>query len=498
MKDDKGLTCQQLGEAVAAIVEAKVEKAKVGYSISESGEENFRQHFYDNLTESDWVDYQWQNKTGIYEKFFKEYANLHSIDRVEVMATGTWKGDPYTEQDLDNMVSAFNDLSFKPRLKLDHGSQKIADGLPALGYVSKLWREGKKLVASFVDIPKTIYELIKNKAYNSVSSEVWFNRVFEGKVRPRVLTAVAFLGDKLPAVDTLKDISAMYSLPGEGGELRAYSVEDYEPEKDYSAKINIKASLDALRALVKAGKLGKLKENQLADPSAIWSGVGGSFTSCVSTLEGKSGITDAKALCAWLHHEAEGTWPAESSKQTKNTEEDNTMNEEQKKEMEDLKAKNAELEKTVEEKDKETESFKAEMAKKEEAVRKEKRDTWLEKYSTGDDIKIAPVEKPIVEFLMETLDSGNEDVKKLSLEKEELTPIQAFQKLFEKRAGLSGILRELSTSDATHKGEGAIGLDEEVALYMKENDDKTYADAVAFLQMTKPELFKDYARPESE
>jgi len=414
------------------------------------------------------------------------------------MATGTWKGDPYTEQDLDNMVTAFNTLSFKPRLKLDHGSQKITDGLPALGYVSKLWREGKKLVASFVDIPKTLYELIKNKAYDSVSSEVWFNRVFEGKQWPRVLTAVALLGDKFPAVETLKDISAMYSLPGEGGELRAYSAEDYKPEKNYFAKVNIKASLDALKDLVKAGKIGKLKENQLADPSAIWSGVGGSFTSCVSTLEGKSGITDANALCAWLHHEAEGTWPAESSKQTKHSKEDSPMTEQEIKDMEDLKAKNAELEKTVEEKGKETETFKAELAKKEEAVRKEKRDAWLEKYSTGDDAKIAPVEKPMVEFLMESLDGDEEGVKKLSLDKEELIPLEAFQRLFEKRAGLSGIMRELSTSNATQKGEGAIGLDEEASLYMKENVGKTYAEAVEYLKVNKPELFKEYARPESE
>lgn len=487
MKDDKGLTCTQLGEAVAAIVEAKIQK---------SNQSQLPAFVYNSLTEQD----------------FKEYAlpATRELKGVEVCAVGFWKGDHYTHEDLEEIVNNWQELCknkkvFDTRFKLDHGNQEITDGLPAIGYITNLWKSGKKLFADISKVPNQIHDLIKVGAYKSLSPEIWFNRVFDGKRYRRVMTAISLLGDKLPAMETLNDITKLfyevdYSLPGNGGELRAYSIDDYKPEENYFAKVNIKASLDALKDLVKAGKIGKLKENQLADPSAIWSGVGGSFTSCVATLEGKDGITDANALCAWLHHEAEGTWPAESSKQTKHTEEDKKMDEKLTKENEDLKAKNAELEKGLEEKNKETESFKAEMAKKDEAVRKEKRDAWLEKYSTGDDLKITPFEKPIAEFLMESLDSngGTEEVKKLSLEKEELTPLQAFQRLFEKRAGLSGILRELSTSDATHKGEGAIGLDEEVALYMKENVGKTYAEAVDYLRVSKPELFKEYSRPEPE
>jgi len=45
-----------------------------------------------------------------------------------------------------------------------------------------------------------------------------------------------------------------------------------------------------------------------------WGSWAGSFTGCVEVLSGKPGITEPEALCAWLHHEAEGVWPSEKEK----------------------------------------------------------------------------------------------------------------------------------------------------------------------------------------
>jgi len=42
-----------------------------------------------------------------------------------------------------------------------------------------------------------------------------------------------------------------------------------------------------------------------------WGKWAGSFTKCEQVLAGKPGITDEKALCAWLHKQGEGKWPAE-------------------------------------------------------------------------------------------------------------------------------------------------------------------------------------------
>lgn len=44
-----------------------------------------------------------------------------------------------------------------------------------------------------------------------------------------------------------------------------------------------------------------------------WRSWAGSHTACVRGLRGKPGIGDAEALCAWLHKQAEGKWPAEGS-----------------------------------------------------------------------------------------------------------------------------------------------------------------------------------------
>lgn len=42
-----------------------------------------------------------------------------------------------------------------------------------------------------------------------------------------------------------------------------------------------------------------------------WEEWAGSFTRCVEQLQGKEGIDNPEALCAWMHHEATGNWPAE-------------------------------------------------------------------------------------------------------------------------------------------------------------------------------------------
>lgn len=46
-----------------------------------------------------------------------------------------------------------------------------------------------------------------------------------------------------------------------------------------------------------------------------WDDWAGSFDKCVSALGSKPGITDPEALCAWMHHEAEGTWPGEKARE---------------------------------------------------------------------------------------------------------------------------------------------------------------------------------------
>ncbi len=145
---------------------------------------------------------------------FSDGKHTFDLNNVEIFAAGTWNKQEFKTVDLDNMVDNFGRLSdLRAPLKLGHADkQKIAqnEGLPALGYVSKLWREGEKLFANFREVPRQIYELIKRKAYGRFSVELIRNYNYRGNLYGNVLTAVALLGDELPAVQTLKDILDLY------------------------------------------------------------------------------------------------------------------------------------------------------------------------------------------------------------------------------------------------------------------------------------------------
>lgn len=142
---------------------------------------------------------------------------LKSIYSVEVFSVGTWNGDAYTESDLDEMVTGFNEnkATLQPPLKLGHnkGQELLqSDGLPAAGWVGNLYRVGKKLMADFVDIPEKIYEILQKGAYKKVSAEIYWNIDVAGKEYSRLLAGVALLGADMPAVQTLNDILAMYAI----------------------------------------------------------------------------------------------------------------------------------------------------------------------------------------------------------------------------------------------------------------------------------------------
>lgn len=143
----------------------------------------------------------------------------NSIQGLEIFATGKWNGDPYSADDLDEMVRAFGAVGFKPPLKLGHSEkQKIlkGEGLPAAGWVDSIYRKGKKLLADVRDIPDTIYQLIKSRAYDRVSAEIYWNYTDSesGKKFPRVLRAIALLGQDIPEVTNLKAISEMFDEHG--------------------------------------------------------------------------------------------------------------------------------------------------------------------------------------------------------------------------------------------------------------------------------------------
>lgn len=133
----------------------------------------------------------------------KQMSESVEIKGVEIFAIGKWHGDEYTEKDLDSMVESFSNKGFEAPVKLGHNKAQEKDGQPAFGWIERVYREGKKLLADFSDVPKKVAEAIRNKQYRQVSSEIIWNYK-EGM--PRVLRAVALLGADIPAVKGLEPL----------------------------------------------------------------------------------------------------------------------------------------------------------------------------------------------------------------------------------------------------------------------------------------------------
>lgn len=147
----------------------------------------------------------------------------------EIFASGTWNGLQFDERALEDIVSSFEALGLSGRvpLKFGHDSAKpMKDGQPALGWVSKVWREGRKLLADFANVPDKVMQLIKDKAYKHVSVELVRNIKAGTREIPWTLDAVALLGADAPAVGILKELSAhtaSATLHLRGGERFAFT-----------------------------------------------------------------------------------------------------------------------------------------------------------------------------------------------------------------------------------------------------------------------------------
>lgn len=138
------------------------------------------------------------------------------ITGVEIFAVGTWNGDEYTAEDLQQIVTNFAELKGRidPPVKLGHNEdQKFLEreGYPAAGWVDKVYMWGDKLVADLVGVPAKIADLIDVQAYRKVSAEIWWNfGELGGKTYDKVLKAIAFLGEEIPAVADIGDITGLY------------------------------------------------------------------------------------------------------------------------------------------------------------------------------------------------------------------------------------------------------------------------------------------------
>lgn len=170
-------------------------------------------------------------------------AELETVDLigVEILSAGgpvhgigsPPEGDYWTPDDLRAMAVADAELGdeLKPPAKIGHSDiqalvQNSAEELgleitpgemPAVGWVEnvRVNDDGSKLLADIMAVPKKLSELLETGAWRTRSVELAkVTSQSTGKVYDWVVTGLAWLGGKMPAVRTLDDVVALYEDAG--------------------------------------------------------------------------------------------------------------------------------------------------------------------------------------------------------------------------------------------------------------------------------------------
>lgn len=180
------------------------------------------------------------------------------IDSVPILAAGgpyhgkgsPAKGDFFTEDYLNELAANNTALAgeVKPANKIGHSKAQrllVNSGLatddderPAAGWLQNFRVEkddagGAKLLADIKGIPASFAKLLKSNAFRTRSVEISKVTAQSGDGKGKklsVISGLAWLGAKAPAVRTLDDIAALYS--GTGDELLAMLSADEEVDDD--------------------------------------------------------------------------------------------------------------------------------------------------------------------------------------------------------------------------------------------------------------------------
>lgn len=212
---------------------------------------------------------------------------------VELMTVGTWEGRGcptggcvFTSETLreiaEDTQTAFAE-GLKSPVKLGHGEaqQILAEaGLPAAGWLENVRLNGSAIVSDIKQVPKRIADIMEAGGWRNRSVEL---RRRNGRL---VLTGLALLGMKLPAIDTLKDIEALYAELDLG-----------EPDETvlvFANKDDVDHSLEWLSAIVERHPTAKQQVESLR--RAISGGHDMELTTIAARLGLASDVTEEQVL----------------------------------------------------------------------------------------------------------------------------------------------------------------------------------------------------------
>lgn len=167
-------------------------------------------------------------------------TNLEVLEPVEVFSVGLHPTDEgqreYTHEDLERIVANFGQLSdpasavpvlLEPTVVLGHEEDgdenkfwaNLSTGIPSVGRVTKLWKQGDKLLARLEDIHPDIQKALAAKMYRKVSAEIYDDFQDQGKSYGMALRRIAFLGGEIPQVKDLADILAHVKMSEKSGKV---------------------------------------------------------------------------------------------------------------------------------------------------------------------------------------------------------------------------------------------------------------------------------------
>lgn len=129
-------------------------------------------------------------------------SGLIRIQPVELFRVGEWNGDDYSEEDLQEMVSAFSKVGYRVPITLGHVK---GTGQPAHGWVESIWVHNDTLMGCLLVVPE-LHQAIQQRKFGHVSVEIYWDLKRDNQSFPRALKAVAILGAETPAVSDLRPL----------------------------------------------------------------------------------------------------------------------------------------------------------------------------------------------------------------------------------------------------------------------------------------------------
>ena len=189
---------------------------------------------------------------------------------VEIFRTGKWNGDVYDRRDLQDIVDAFDKVGFVPPVKLGH---KESSGGMAHGWIKAIRLAGDRLVADFMNVPKKVFDAIKSRGFDTVSSEIYWDLERNGRKFRRALKAVALLGAEIPAVADLAPLRSVVNsvADAEFDHVATYSIQvkefdDMKTIEELTAQVaDLTTKLTAAEARATAAETAKASGEADAD-----------------------------------------------------------------------------------------------------------------------------------------------------------------------------------------------------------------------------------------